>query len=208
MPRLRAWWLLGPALIGLVAFTASRAGIRSYEVQLAFVGHSSLSSSDECPARVNEQGYDSLTGTVKGLEPDGKSDDEVLYQGVLRRTTRLDYCGNVPKPCIGRLVGEAQMTVEIRVDGEEGRGARMNAKAVMGSVKTLRVEGDCPAAAMEEFRKEYPGGTSGASPDGQDIPESDPPRFFVAGVPRLRVGYFPTDKDHPSWSLRVVRAVP
>ena len=205
MPRLRAMWLLGPALIGLVAFTASHAGLKSYEVQLAFVG---FSGPEECGARVNQQGYDSLIGTVKGMEPEGKSDEEVLYQGVLRRSTKLDTCDTQSKPCVARLTGEAQMTVEIRVDGEEGRGAFLNAKAVPGSVKDLKVEGDCSAFSMEQMRKEYPRGESGASPDGQAVPESDPPKFFVGGIPRLRVGYFPTDKDHPGWSLRVLRAVP
>jgi hypothetical protein len=217
MPRLRTWWLLGPALTGLVAFTASHAGPRSYEVQLGFSGYSGLTDSEDCAARVNKQGYDSLTGTVKGVEPDGKSDEEVLYQGVLRRSTRIDNCETRPKDpgkpdelvwCVATLTGEAQMNVEIRIDGEEGRGAYVNAKPVVGSVKNLKVEGDCAAADMVQMRKEYPGGESGGSPDGQAIPESAPPKFFVAGVPRLRAGYFPPDKNHPGWGLRVLRAAP
>src|SRR5258708_35463509 len=97
MPRLRTWWLLGPALTGLVGFAATHAGPRSYEVQLGFIGYTGLTDSEDCAARVNKQGYDSLVGTVKGVEPDGKSDEEVLYQGVLRRSTRIDNCETKPK---------------------------------------------------------------------------------------------------------------
>lgn len=207
MPRPRVWWLLGPAVAGLVAFSTPHRSLRSYEVQFGFAGYIDVTATEGC-AQVNKQGYDSLTGTVKGLEPDGKTDDDVVYQGVLRRITRLDTCNAMQKPCVATLTGEAQMTVELQVHGEEGRGAWLNAKPVMGSVKNLKVVGDCSAYDMEQIRKEFPSGESAGSPDGQSIPESDPPKFFVAGVPRLRVGYFPTEKDHPAWSLRVVRAVP
>jgi hypothetical protein len=204
-------WLFWPALAGVFGFTVVRVAPRSYEVQLAagFVG------TDDCAARADKAGYDSLTGIVRGMEPDGKSDDDVLYQGVLRRVTKLDICGDPIKsrtgefvPCVAKLTGEAQMSVDVRVDGDEGRGAWVNAKGVPGSVKVLKVEGDCTPHEMEQLKKEYPGGESAGSPDGQSIPESSPPKFFVAGVPRLRVGYFPTEPDHPAWSLRVVRVVP
>jgi len=203
----------------VVAAVRVTGGLRSYDVQLGMMGYTGESGGggEDCEARVNKQGYDSLIGTVKGVEPDSKSDEEALYQGVLRRVTRIDYCQTKPKApghpdelvwCVARLTGEAQMTVEIRVDGEEGRGAYVHSKPVSGSVKGLKVEGDCAPADQDQIRKDYPSGESGGAPDGQAIPESDPPKFFVAGIARLRVGYFPTEKDHPSWSLRVVRAVP
>ncbi len=207
MPRPRVWWLLGTALAALVAFRTPHLSLRSYEVQFGFAGYNDVTNTEGCE-NVNKQGYDSLTGTVRGMEPDGKSDDDVVYQGVLRRTTRLDTCDARSKPCVTTLTGEAQMTVQLQVHGDEGRGAWLNAKAVMGSVKNLKVEGDCAAYDMEQLRKGYPGGESGGSPDGQSIPESDPPKFFVGGMARLRVGYYPTEKDHPAWSLRVLRPVP
>ena len=134
-------WLFWPALAGVFGFTVVRVAPRSYEVQLAagFVG------TDDCAARADKAGYDSLTGIVRGMEPDGKSDDDVLYQGVLRRVTKLDICGDPIKsrtgefvPCVAKLTGEAQMSVDVRVDGDEGRGAWVNAKGVPGSVKVLK----------------------------------------------------------------------
>ena len=101
MPRPRVWWLLGPALAGLVAFSTPHRSLRSYEVQFGWAGYNDVTATDDCP-KVNKQGYDSLIGTVRGLEPDGKTDDDVVYQGVLRRTTRLDTCDGFGKEPQGR----------------------------------------------------------------------------------------------------------
>lgn len=204
-------------LLGVAA--ASRRAPRSYDVQLAYVGYTGLAESHDCDLKVNQQGYDSLIGTLKGIEPEGPSDDEVLYQGTLRRVTKIDYCQTRPKSpsqpdelvwCVATLTGEAQMLVELRVDGQEGGGARLNARPVPGPVKALRIEGTCAAADMDEIRKDYPSGSSAGSPDGQSISESDPPKLFVGGIPRLRVGYFPppADAGGPGWSMRVLRTVP
>src|SRR5687768_17650721 len=65
---------------------------RKYDVQLAFTGYTGLAESQDCRALVDLQGYDSLAGTVTGIESQGAADEEVVYRGAVTRRTRVDYC--------------------------------------------------------------------------------------------------------------------
>ena len=185
---------------------------RKYDVQLAFTGYTGLAESQDCRAMVDLQGYDSLTGSVSGIESQGPSDEEVVYRGTLTRWTRMDYClaigGDQPKWCVAKLTGAARMNVELTVYGEADRGAYLKAVPGTSPLDSVSVRGNCAPADMDSIRVDYPSGESGGTPDGQPIAEVNPPRFFVGGIPRLRVGYFPPDSVEGGWGLRVVRAVP
>jgi len=187
---------------------------RKYEVQLAYTGYTGLADSRDCEALVNQAGYDSLVGTVAGIEPTGRSGDPTTYYGTLRRVVKIDYClagaGDDGKWCVATLTGTARMQVELTVHGEEGEGAYL--KADPDSLRPLpdavRVTGTCSQADMDEIRAAFPSGESGGSPSGQPIPETEPPRFHASGSPRLRVGVYPADAEQGGWALRVVRVVP
>lgn len=183
---------------------------RKYEVRLAFTGYSGLAESEDCRALVDLQGYDSLVGVVAGIEG-GDPGDGVMYTGRLRRVTKVDYClargGDEAKWCVVRLTGAARMLVQLEVHGEEGRGAWLKADPDTVPAESVRAEGDCEPADTDVIRAEYPGGTTGGSPDGQPIAEPDPALLFVNGVPRLRPGYLPADEEQGGWGLRVVREV-
>ena len=185
---------------------------RKYDIQLAFTGYTGLAESQDCRALVDLQGYDSLAGTISGIESPGPSDEEVVYQGTLTRRTRVDYClavgGDQPTWCVAKLTGAARMNVELTVYGEADRGAYLKAVPGTSPLDSVSVRGNCAPADMDSIRVDYPSGESGGTPDGQPIAELNPPRFVVSGIPRLRVGYFPPDSVEGGWGLRVVRAIP
>jgi hypothetical protein len=187
---------------------------RTYDIQLAFTGYTGLAESQDCEALASQQGYDSLVGTVTGVESPGRSDEDVVYTGRLRRVVKLDYClttgGDQAKWCVVSLAGAARTQVELTVYGEADRGAWLKAQpdSLRPRPDSVRVSGTCPQAEQNTIQADFPSGESGGSPDGQPIAETNPPRFFVNGIPRLRVGYFPPDAAEGGWGLRVVRASP
>jgi hypothetical protein len=212
MPRLLRWCLPCCAVLA-IAWIGSRAPAK-YEVRLSVTGYSGTISSPDCDAMVNLQGYDSLMGTLTGVEPTSQTDDDVIYTGTLKRVTKMDYCETRKAPtvdqvklCVASLTGRATMQAELTVYGDEGEGAWLKAKPV-GKADTLEVRGNCETADMNTIRAEYPGGQSAGSPDGQPIAEGDSTKFIVNGIPKLRVGYHPVNRPETAWGLRVVRAVP
>lgn len=204
-------WLI---LLGAFAMAARRPITRSYDVHIVFRGYTGLAKSQDCDARVNAQGYDSLIGTVTGTETN-EPDEDVVYTGTLRRRTMIDYCQTLPARgsdqvgwCVATLTATARMDVEVTVYGEEGRGAWIKAQPAQPRTDTSRVAGSCLQPDMDSIRVDYPSGASAGSPDGQPIDELAPPRFIVNGIPRLRIGYFPPDTAQGGWGLRVVRGTP
>jgi len=212
---LRAFCVLAPlGGLGLAAFVASRRIPRSYDVQLAYVGYIGITSSSDCTAITDPLGYDSLTGTLTGIENPAEPDEDVVYTGTLRRVTKIDYCETRPNPtpdqlawCKVKLTGGAPMTVELTVYGEDGNGAWLKAKPARAP-DSAKVQGTCVQADMDSIKADYPKGESAGSPDGQPIAEPAALKLALQGVRRLRLGYFPPDPPRTSWGLRVVRAVP
>jgi hypothetical protein len=193
---------------------------RRYDIQLAMIGYTGLAESDDCKAMVDTLGYDSLVGTVQGVEglkdEDGEPAD-IVYRGRLRRATRISYCLPLPNDrgwCVDTLTGSAQMDVELTVYGETGRGAWLKADSAPGGTTSEAVRGNCAPSDKAQIRADFPGGESAGTPDGQPIQEDesetpDPAKLFtLAGVRRLRVGYFPPNEPETAWGLRVVRVVP
>ena len=207
---------LGAAAVVLAGAAATARAPAKYEVRLAYVGYTGLAESRDCDIKVNAQGYDSLIGAVSTIEPDGKSDDDVVYVGTFQRVTKIDYCQSRGRKssqddeqvwCLATLTGRAKMEVEITVYGEEGRGAWIKARPVAPKADSVAIAGDCNQKDMEEIRQGYPGGQSAGSPDGQAIAEpAEGPKFIVGEVPRLRVGDYPAEEG--GWGLRVVRTLP
>jgi len=195
-----------PAGIGIIA--------RTYDVRLAFVGYTGLAESPDCSAMVDTLGYDSLTGTLTGIENPVEPDENVAYTGTLGRATRIDYCQTRPAPtsdqvalCQAKLTGAAAMAVELTVFGEDGKGAWLKATPAKAP-DSVTVQGNCLQADMDSIKVDYPTGESAGSPDGQPIAEPDTLKFAMQGVRRLRLGYFPPDRPITAWGLRVLRVTP
>ena len=185
----------------------------SYAVQLAFTGYTGLSQSVDCNRIADRKGYDSLVGTVTGIETPDQPGEEVVYTGTLRRVTKLDYCQTTGRRspdddeqvwCRATLTGAARLAIRLTVYGDEGEGAYVEVDSVPGKADSVKVEGSCDRPAMDEIKADYPSGESGGSPDGQPIAEVRPPKFIVNRIPKLRIGYFPPDSVRGGWGLRVV----
>ncbi len=187
---------------------------RTYEVRLAFVGYTGLAESSDCQAIVDTLGYDSLTGTLTGIENPAEPDEDVVYTGTVRRVTRIDYCETRPNPtpdqlawCKAKLTGAASMAVELTVYGEDGNGAWLKAKPAR-ALDSVKVQGNCLQTDMDSIKADYPEGDTAGSPDGQPIAEPGTLKFELQGVRRLRLGYFPPDRPRTAWGLRVTRVTP
>ena len=194
--------------------SANQAVKRRYDVQLAYTGYTGLAEAAPCDVKVNALGYDSLVGSVEGIEPARATDEDVLYTGTVKRMTAIDYCQSRPKSsapdeliwCVATLSGSAAMDIEITVHGDAGAGAYLKARPVIRPQQSHTVAGTCTTADMNEIRQDYPGGGSGGSPDGQPIASNA--AFVLNGIPRLRMGYFPPKRPETAWGLRVTRMVP
>jgi hypothetical protein len=181
---------------------------RRYDVQLGMTGYAGLIHTRECTALTNPAGYDSLLGTVTGVEMTQASTEPVTYTGILRRKTRIDYC--LPKEpgwCVVTLTGEARMQVQIELHEDSLAGAWMKADSVAPAI-TESATGTCGRAEKDEILLDYPSGESAGSPDGQAIEETASNLFYVTGLRRLRVGLFPPNAVEGGWGMRVTRVVP
>ena len=208
---------LGMAIGGGLLAAGVTTAPRSYDVQLAYVGY--LSEFDPlppaCAQLMDPKGYDSLTGTLSGIEPPAGSADDAVYTGKLKRKTRIDFCLTKPKNpsapdelvyCAVHLAGAATMNLELTIESDAGKGAYFKSTPV-GPADSVSVRGDCTPQEMAELRADYPGAASAASPDGQPIAESGA-QFTVGGVRRLKVDSFPAKPTETAWGHRVLRAIP
>src|SRR5690349_14480200 len=76
-------------LILVVAGRAVETAPRSYDVKFAYVGFLS-EYGPVCVPQPNPKGYDSLTGTLTGIENPAGSDEDVVYKGRAERKTSVD----------------------------------------------------------------------------------------------------------------------
>jgi hypothetical protein len=207
--------------VALIVIQAPGGGqFAIYDVELTFTGYVGLvSGAPNC--RVRTQGYDRLIGTVSGLETSG-DDDDVIYSGILRRDTDIDFCETRKSPtvdqrgwCVVSLKGSAVTEVELTVAFDSLAGAYMKAKPSPGPV-SRSVNGDCDAQETNDARDGYPTSSDGgaASPNGQQLddikgvdPNNQPQTLSANGVARLRVGTYPPTQPG-GWTLRVIRKVP
>lgn len=203
------------ALILVAAGRLVETAPRSYDIKVAYIGFLS-EYGDACDIQLDPRGYDSLIGTVTGVENPAGSDEDVVYKGRAKRKTNLDYCLTKPKVaskpdelvyCSARLTGAATMDLELTIYSDSGKGAWLKANPV-GNADSVRVKGDCTTQDQNRLRDEYPGGTSAASPDGQPIFEARA-EFTVRGVRRLGDStYYRAHPPETAWDLRVKRATP
>jgi hypothetical protein len=110
-------------------------------------------------------GTDKFTGTLFPMAGGGAADDDLLYRGLLSRTTNVGACGTRPAPtvdqvamCSANLTGTAQMNVEVKVQYDD-RGAYFKMKAAPGYAVTENA-GGCQEPA-DWLREYYPDGASG-----------------------------------------------
>lgn len=209
--------LLAAAVLVLLGASATRRAPTGYEIELRMTGYTGLAKSKDCLDRTDPNGYDVLTGIVRG-EESGDPMEETTYTGTLIRSTKIDYCMTVAHPtgdqvrwCVVRLTGSARMDVEIIVYGEHERGAYVEAEPSANQVPYAppTVTGDCAASDVDEIRQDYPSGESGGSPSGQPIRENPVNPMFANGIARLQAGVFYSAKPpETEWSLNVIRTVP
>jgi hypothetical protein len=182
-----------------------------YEVAVAMAGYSGLATSKNCDAITNRQGYDSLVGSVGGIEQPPQPDEDMEYEGTVRRYTNIDYCmtNSANKWCVATLRGASRMVLHVTVYGEKGRGAWLKAEAAPGPADSLSVRGNCDQSDMDEIKRDYPSGESGGSPDGQAIAENGPKFMFANHLARLRDStFYPSKLPDSPWNLRVISKVP
>ncbi|RPJ85839.1 MAG: hypothetical protein EHM18_09275, partial [Acidobacteria bacterium] len=143
----------------LLAVTAGAANAQQYrdiseiEVRLTFTGFRSLYANceqeDVCPGlyRGGSDVVEGIVRTVDGLDP---SDDEVVYQGVLKRRTNVGICDVQMRDghedehdwCVMVLSGTQDVEVRLGVGTHEGEGASVTLTPVPGRV-TVSVTGAC-----------------------------------------------------------------
>lgn len=207
-PRL----LLPLAAMALLAASQVTTAPRRYKVELAYIGYTGLAESPECERLTNPQGYDSLIGTVEESNPTSDPNDDAIYNGKVRRKTAIDYCLTRPAPtvdqvvlCVLRLTGSADMKIEIKVHSDAGTGAYVKAEPFLASplVPSSNATGDCTPAETDEVRKSFPGGSSGGSPDGQNLLDPTGSQFVLNNTPALRNGYSPPKPPEVTWGMRV-----
>ena len=212
-------------LIPVVLVCNSKSAIASfaaYDIELSFTGYVGLLESTDCI--VNQRGYDRLVGTVSGVETTA-SDEDVVYTGVLRRETAIDFCETRGKKsptddervwCTATLVGYAVTQVELTVHSDEETGGYLKAAPAGGPMKRV-VSGRCDPPEQNTMLADYPTASDGgaASPNGQPIDDARAVdasgrkvTFVAAGVPRLRVGTYPPTSPKGGWTLRVIRRIP
>ena len=181
---------------------------RQYDVRLGMTGYVGLIQTRECAALTNPAGYDSLIGTLVGIERTAPSTEPVKYTGTLRRKTHIDSClPREPGWCVVTLTGEARMHVEIEVHEDSLAGAWMKADSI-GPADTVSVSGTCNRAEKDQIRLDYPSGESAGTPDGQAIEETAAMQFYMNGIRRFRIGFFPPNAVEGGWGMRVTRVVP
>lgn len=189
--------------------------LAEYQVELIFTGYVGLVEGfPNC--KVNQNGTDRLTGTLIGFEPP-TPDEDVEYAGNLKRDTAIDFCETRGKSrpgddervwCVVTLTGATTTRVNLTVYGEADRGAFL--KAVPAGATTKHATGNCDQPETSAALNDYPASSDGgaASPNGQPIEDAfSPPKFYVAGLARLRVGIYLADPTQGGWVLRVLRKI-
>ena len=204
-----------PADSHLPPLPSSGQYLAEYQVELTFTGYVGLVEGfPNC--KVNPNGTDRLTGTLIGFEPPAQ-DEDVEYAGNLKRDTAIDFCETRGKSrpgddervwCVISLTGATTTRVNLTVYGEADRGAFL--KAVPAGATTKSATGTCDPQETSAALNDYPASSDGgaASPNGQPIEDAfSPPKFYVAGLARLRVGTYLADPKEGGWVLRVLRKI-
>lgn len=194
----------------------------SYLVELSYIGYNGIASGVPY-CRVNLLGFDRLIGTVSGIEL--PVDEDIVYTGTLARITAIDFCESKGRRypgdderdwCAETLIGRSTINVELKVYGDEGRGAYLQTTPGPGSYRRS-VGGTCDPAERNEILAAYPLGDDGGggSPNGQQIddakavdPSGRPILLAPNGIPSLKVGTYPPDVPGEGWTLRVIRKLP
>ena len=193
-----------------------------YDVEFSMTGYVGLlNGAPQCKVRLN--GFDRMVGTIMGVET-GEQDDDMVYYGVLRRETDIDYCETKGKKrpgddervwCELRLKGWAVEEVEMTVHSDSARGGWLKAKALPGYSSAGISGNTCDPQETQDAANGYADSDDGGggSPSGQqidDVKATDPSGrrivFSPDRVPRLRVGTFPPENG-AGWTLRVIRKV-
>jgi len=193
-----------------------------YEVEFSMSGYAGeLNGAPQCKVRLN--GTDRMVGIVIGVETP-ESDEDVVYYGLLRRDTDMDYCLTKGRKrpgddervwCSLTLKGWAATSVEMTVHSDSARGGYLKSEAVPGYSSAGIPRTTCDPQETRDAANGYADTNDGGggSPNGQQIDDRQGQdargrgiTFVSGGVPRLRVGTFPP--ENPSgWTLRVIRKI-
>ncbi len=156
----------------LLSVTAGAAHAQQYgamseiEVRLTFTGFRSLYANceqeDVCPG-LYRGGTDVVEGVVRTVDGSDPSDDEVVYQGVLKRRTHLGICDAQMRDgaedqhdwCVMVLSGTEDVEVTVSVGAQEGEGATVRMTPVPGTV-SVSVTGGCSEPGIQSgWRDDY-----------------------------------------------------
>lgn len=213
-----------PVILRIVDPASPGGRLAVYDVEFTMTGYvGELNGAPQCKVRLN--GTDRMVGTLVGVET-SQSDDDVVYYGMLWRHTDIDYCltrgrkrpGDDERVwCELRLKGWTAMEVEMTVHSDSLRGGYLKSQprgyshAELAENPANTCDPQETSDALNAYPKADDGG--GGSPNGQQIDDlkgTDPTgraiSFVSGGVPRLRVGTFPSEPG-TGWTLRVVRKV-
>jgi hypothetical protein len=193
-----------------------------YEVEFSMTGYvGELNGAPQCKVRRN--GTDRMVGTLMTVET-AEPDEDVVYSGILRRETDIDYCLTKGRKrpgddervwCELTLKGWSVENVEMTVHSDSARGGYLKSKTEPGYSSAGIPRSTCDKQETWDAANGYANSDDGGggSPNGQqidDVMATDPngrPIWFVSGgVPRLRIGTFPPATG-TGWTLRVIRKV-
>lgn len=180
-----------------------------------------LNGAPECKVRLN--GTDRMVGTLWGVET-GESDDDMVYYGILRRDTDIDYCLTKGRRRPGdderawyelTLKGWSVENVEMTVHSDSARGGWLKSKSEPGYSSAGISKNSCDPQETRDAANGYANSDDGGggSPSGQqidDVKGTDASGrrivFSPDRIPKLRVGTFPPE-NVSGWTLRVIRKV-
>jgi len=213
-----------PVILRIVDPTSPGGRLGVYDVEFTMTGYvGELNGAPQCKVRRN--GTDRMVGTIVGVETT-ESDDDVVYYGMLWRHTDIDYCLTKGRKrpgddervwCELRIKGWTAEEVELTVNSDSLRGGWLKSQprgyshAELAENPANTCDPQETSDALNAYPKADDGG--GGSPNGQQIDDlkgtdanGRPISFVSGGVPRLRVGTFPSEPG-TGWTLRVIRKV-
>jgi hypothetical protein len=149
-----------------------------YDVEFSMTGYVGLlNGAPECKVRPN--GFDRMVGTLIGLET-GEQDDDMVYYGILRRETDIDYCETKGRKrpgddervwCELTLKGWSVENVELTVHSDSARGGWLKSKSEPGYSSAGISKNSCDPQETQDAANGYANSDDGGggSPGGQQI---------------------------------------
>ena len=144
-----------------------------YDVRFSFTGYQSFNGDlTDCPVRPS--GTVVLKGLLKGIENVGRSDDDVVYIGILQLDIDIDICsvkgeGDNAKPCAITVTGSGPVATQLEIY-YAGRGGYIQIKDTTSRGFRKNAGGTCEQGEINEERTMIPLKTIATIFNGLDLP--------------------------------------